>query len=591
MTRERILRGIPVSPGIVLGGIYLYTSALPDIPEYDVPLEQVEQEVRRWEAAVTETRDELARLRTRYGRTKDITDIISVLLLLLEEADIRQQTIEFIRQRRRNAEFAYSQVTRRIAAPLAGSQVAFVREKIADINDITQRVLRHLLHLPVPSLYDAPPGAIIIAQDLLPSETTTLDSGRVGAVALEAGGKTTHAALMLKAKEIPLLVGIERLVDRVQRLAPADAVPRPALLDAYRGLIIISPSPRRLEYYKQEQQRLERRRSLLFKQLDQEPVTSDGRHIDIMANAELPADCDTARRYHARGIGLFRSEYLILAKRRIPDEQEQYELFAQAARTLKPYPVVIRTFDLGGDKVLPGYTETNPFLGWRAIRYCLDNQDFFKTQLRAILRASALGNVRLMFPMIATLEELRRAKLILNQTRDELRKAGVQFDEQLPIGCMVEIPSAALLASTLARETDFLSIGSNDLTQYTLAVDRGNQKVARLYDPLHPAVLRLIKLTIDAAHDSEITAALCGELASDPFGLIALIGLGIDELSMVPAMIPQAIAVIRALDRNIAREIAQKLIQFDTPLEVHRHLHREIHRRLPDLANLLPDAQ
>jgi phosphotransferase system enzyme I (PtsI) len=581
--KERILRGVPVSPGIVLGSIYTHAGDLPEIPEYDITPEQVEPEIQRFEQALVQTRDQLTRLRARHTRTKELSDIIGVLLLLLDDPDIRRQTLDYIRRHRRNAETAYYQTTRNLAAPLARSQVAFVREKLADINDITQRVLRSLLKLPAPSLLDAPPGAIIAALDLPPSQATILDPKRIAAVALQAGGRTTHAAIMLKTREIPTLVNVPNLLPRL----PATPQPVPALLDAYHGILILHPSPRRLEYYKQEQQRLEHRRSLLFKQIDQEPVTLDGHHIDIMANAENPDDCRTARRYHARGIGLYRTEHLIIAKRRIPDEQEQYQDIAQSAAILKPYPLTIRTFDLGGDKVLPGYTETNPYLGWRAIRYSLDNPDHFRTQLRAILRASSAGNLRIMFPMITTLEELRRAKLILNQTKDQLRQTHIPFDEHLPVGTMVETPAAALLSPALARQTDYLSIGSNDLTQYTLAVDRGNPRVARLYNHLHPAVLQLIKLTIDAAHNHDIPISLCGEMAADPLGLVILIALGLDEISVIPPLIPQTLNIIRNINLHDLQPIITPLLQLNTPLEVHRTLQRELNRHHPNLAQLL----
>jgi len=580
--RERILRGIPVAPGIVLGSIHVYDSDQLSVPEDLIEPGAEEKEVARLDRAIDDTRRELTELRAKIKAQagKDFAEFVEVLLLLLEEADVVDGAREMIRQRRANAAHAYAETTRRFAAPLVRSHAAFVREKTADIADVANRVLHHLLGRPVPSLYDAPTGAVIVAHDLPPSEATLLNPARVAALAVEVGGKTSHTALMTKAKEIPLLAGVEGLLRKV---VPGERV----ILDGYRGILILAPTRKRLDFYKQEQARLERRRTMLSRQTEAEPVTLDGKHLDLMANTEFVAECDAARRHGARGVGLFRSEYQIIARRRPPTEDEQYEVFAALARKMKPYPVIIRTFDMGGDKVLAGYCEANPFLGWRAIRFCIDNKDFFKTQLRAILRASTSGNVKIMFPMIATLEELLRVKLIVNETRTELRQQGIPFDEQVPLGMMVEIPSAALLAPRLAEECSFFSIGSNDLTQYTLAVDRGNERVARLYDHFHPAVLRLIKLTVDAAHQSEISVALCGEFASDPLGIVILAGMGIDELSMIPAMIPQAISVIRALDQGKAREIVEKVLTFATPLEVTKYLRREIDRKLPELASLL----
>jgi len=580
--RERILRGIPVAPGIVLGSIHVYDGGGLSIPEDPIEPGAVAAEVARLDRALADTRQELTELRAKIKAQagRDFAEFVDVLLALLDEADIVEGSRELIRQRRFNAAFAYAETTRRLAAPLVKSHAAFVREKTADIADVASRVIHHLLGRPFPSLYDAPTGSVVVARDLPPSEATLLNPAKVAALAVEVGGKTSHTALMTKAKEIPLLAGVENLL---QKVVPGERV----ILDGYRGILILAPTQKRLDFYKQEQARLERRRTMLFKQTEAEPVTLDGKHLDLMANAEFVAECDTARRNGARGIGLFRSEYQIIARRRPPTEDEQHEVFAALARKMKPYPVIIRTFDLGGDKVLAGYSEANPFLGWRAIRFCIDNKDFFKAQLRAILRASTSGNVKIMFPMIATLEELLRAKLILNEAKAELRQKGIPFDEQVPLGIMVEIPSAALLASRLAQECSFFSIGSNDLTQYTLAVDRGNERVARLYDHFHPAVLQLIKRTVDAAHESEISVGLCGEFASDPLGIIILVGMGIDELSMVPGMIPQAISVVRALDRGKAREIAEKVVTLTTPLEVTKFLRREIDRKLPELASLL----
>ena len=566
----------------MLGSVHVYDSDHLDVPDNPIAPEAVDQEIARLDRAIRDTRQELTELQAKIKAQagKDFAEFIEVLLALLDEPEVLDAAREMIRQRNVNAAFAYAETTRRLAAPLVKSRVAFVREKTADIADVANRVLHHLLGRPVPSLYDAPTGAVIVARDLPPSEATLLNPEKVAALAVEVGGQTSHTALMTKAKDIPLLAGVENLL---QKVVPGEQV----ILDGYRGILILAPTQKRLDFYKQEQARLERRRSMLFKQTEAEAVTLDGKHLDLMANAEFATECDNARRNGAHGIGLFRSEYQIIARRRPPTEDEQYEVFAELARKMKPYAVIIRTFDLGGDKVLAGYSEPNPFLGWRAIRFCLDNKDFFKTQLRAILRASASGNVKVMFPMISTLEELLRARLILDETKTELKREKIPFDDQLPMGIMVEIPSAALLAGRLAQECSFFSIGSNDLTQYTLAVDRGNEKVARLYNHFHPAVLRLMKLTVDAARENEISVALCGEFASDPLGIVILVGLGIDELSMIPGMIPQAISIVRALDREKARQLTEQVLTLATPLEVTRLMQREIDKKFPELAALL----
>jgi phosphotransferase system enzyme I (PtsI) len=393
---------------------------------------------------------------------------------------------------------------------------------------------------------------------------------------LEAGGRTSHTAIMAKAKEITAIAGTGPL-----GAAPADG--QAVFVDGYRGLAILNPSTNRLRAYDDEIERRRVYRESLAAFTAREPVTKDGRTIDLSANIEFIAEARAARRYGARGVGLFRTEYLYLAKRRLPTEEEQFLVYSEVAKMFKPYPVIIRTFDLGGDKVIPGYSEANPFLGLRGIRLMIGRLDLFGDQLRAILRASAFGNVKVMFPMVSTLEELRRAKLEVERARSVLKARGVEFDPDLEVGIMVETPSAAIMADRLARECSFLSIGSNDLTQYTLAVDRGNEHVARLFDHFHPAVLRLVKQTIDAAHHQGIWVGMCGEFASDLSGMLVLLGMGIDEMSVSPSIIPEAKGIISNIDATVASEVAAQALKQGTALEVRHLLRRVIDRKFPQL--------
>jgi phosphotransferase system enzyme I (PtsI) len=385
---------------------------------------------------------------------------------------------------------------------------------------------------------------------------------------------------MAKAKEIPAVVGTGPVVD-----AAADGAP--VFVDGYRGLAIVHPSANRLRAYEDEIRQRAEHVATLSRLAAKDSVTPNQRTIDLSANIEFLAEARTARRYGARGIGLFRTEYMYLAKRRPPTEDEQFVAYSEVARLFKPYPVLVRTFDLGGDKVVPGYAEPNPFLGFRAIRLMFEHPDLFRAQVRAILRASAFGNVKVMFPMVSTVEELRRARLIVQRAREELAAEGKAFDDGFELGVMVEIPSAAIMADRLAEECDFLSIGSNDLTQYTLAVDRSNERVAKLYDPFHPAVLSLIKQTIDAAHRHGIWVGLCGEFAADPLGMLLLLGLGIDELSVAPGVLPEAKNIIRSVDTEVAAVVAAEAMKQGTALEVQRLLRRELDRRFPKLAESL----
>lgn len=580
--QEMILRGISVSAGFVLGRAFLYRPQGPAVSEREIEAGAVENEVKRFYRAVRAAEQELRMLHSRVKREMgaDFAEFIAVQLALVADPDAIHDTEQFIREKRRNAEFAFAQVFNRAAAAVADSKAVLMRERALDIADVAGRVLRHLLGKAVSSLLDVEPGTILVARDLPPSEAALLDPRRVVGLVLEAGGKTSHTAIMAKAKELPAVVGVGQIGERI---GDGDSV----FVDGFRGLVIVNPSSNRLRAYDEEIDRRAAHVADLSKLDELEPVTLNNRTIDLSANIEFLAEARVAKQHGARGIGLYRTEYMYLARRRAPTEDEQYAAYAEVARLFRPHPVLIRTFDLGGDKVLPGYTESNPFLGFRAIRLMFENPDFFGAQIRAILRASAHGNVKMMLPMVATIEEVRRARLLIERAKRELRAQGRAFNENFEYGIMVEIPSAAIMADRLAQECNFLSIGSNDLTQYTLAVDRGNERVARLFDHFHPAVLQLIKQTIDAAHRRGIWVGLCGEFASDPLGIILLIGLGIDELSTSPGALPEAKNIIRSIDTDVAAEVAALAMKQSTALEVQRLLRRELDKRFPQLASSL----
>lgn len=576
--KEKILRGIPVSSGYIIGRTFIYENFFAKLSAHPIKEQEISQEITRFEAAIDETEQELKELYEQVKREmgRDLAEFISVQISLLKDQDTLQKTKDFIKENKLNAEFAYSEVQKRLAAPVAASSVAFFRERIADILDVANRVLRNLLHDELPPIHEIEKGSIIIAHNLLPSEAALLNPNQVLGVITETGGKTAHTAIIIKAKEIPAVMGVENIIKQIEN-------EKSVILDGFRGIVILDPTDKRLEFYKQEIEKFDRRKKHFFQLKEVDPITKDGKYIDLSANIEFIAESYTAQQYGARGIGLFRTEYLYLAKHRAPTEEEQYQVFAEVAAKMKPYPVIIRTFDLGGDKVIPGYIESNPFLGWRAIRFCFDDIELFKNQLRAILRASAVGNVKVMFPMVSTIEEVKRARLLLNEAQKELKAKKIPFDDEMEVGIMIEIPSAALKADALAKECNFFSIGSNDLTQYTLAVDRTNERVSRLYDHLHPAVLRLIKDTIEAAHRHNIWVGLCGEFAADPLGIIILVGLGIDELSMTPVNIPLAKQIIRSLDTTKAAAIAEHILKYNTPLEVTRYIQKNVDIQIKQL--------
>ncbi len=580
--KEKIFHGIPVSSGFARGPVFIYQPYLPVISERVLKPEDAGPEVERFRRAVRDVEAELRELHQQVGREmgRDFAEFIDVQLALLTDEEVLNGTERYIREQLRNAEFAYSQTLKGLTVSGMAAQVPFFRERFADMADVSARVLSVLLGDNLPSIFGVKPGSVLVAHQLPPSDAALLDPAKVAGIVLEAGGKTSHTAIMAKAKEIPAVFGADAILKTVQE---GDEI----LVDGYRGLAILNPSANRLKTYEAEIKREQRRRASLKALVEEEPVTLDGKMIDLSANVEFLIEARQARDNGARGIGLFRTEYLFLARRRPPTEEEQFEIYRDVAELFRPFPVIIRTFDLGGDKVIPGYTEANPFLGWRAIRFCLDDTALFKNQLRAILRASAAGNVKIMFPMVATIEELRRAKLVLEEAKKELRKEREQFDENVEVGVMVEIPSAAILAQQFARESRFLSIGSNDLTQYTLAVDRGNERVARLFDHFHPAVLRLIKNTVDAAHEQGIWVGMCGEFGADPLGVVLLLGMGVDEVSVVPGLLPETKQVIRSIDTGVAAEVAHQALKLSTALEVERLLEREVLHRFPKLARSL----
>ncbi|UCG42825.1 MAG: phosphoenolpyruvate--protein phosphotransferase [candidate division WOR-3 bacterium] len=580
--RERILRGIPVSAGFAVGPVFVYRHELPEFSEQTIESGSAKEEVKRFRDAVKSAESDLRKLHdeVKSDMGRDFAEFISIQIALLTDKDVLGQTEQFITDEAKNAEFAYTETLKRLAGPMATSTVPFFRERALDVGDVSARVLRQLLGEELPSLHEVEQGSVIAAHDLPPSEAALLDPQVVRGLVLEGGGRTSHTAIMAKAKEIPALVGTEGLLHEAVK-------GQQAVVDGYRGLVVLNPSRNRLGQYQSEMERYERHRESLAELTAEEAVTQDGKMIDLSANIEFLAEARAAQKYGARGIGLFRTEYMYLARRRPPTEDEQLEVYTEVAKMCEPNPVIIRTFDIGGDKVVPGYTEPNPFLGWRGLRLCFDHPELLRTQLRAVLRASVFGNVKVMYPMVSTMGEWRRARMILEQVKKELTKEKQEFNRQLDAGVMIETPSAAMMADQFALECAFLSIGSNDLTQYTLAVDRGNERVARLYDNFHPSVLRLIKGTIEAAHRHGIWVGLCGEFASDPLGMLILLGFGIDELSVTPGAIPEAKNVIRSIDTGSAGEIAQAAMQLGTGLEVKRMLRQGLHSRFPKLAEFL----
>ncbi len=552
---EKTFRGIPVSAGVCRGKIVVLDRARPDIVQRQLTDEDLPREIKRLEAALVQTRTQITEIQRKVMAAMGAQEgsIFDAHLLALEDRTLLDEVIRMIQEQRVNAEHAFHTIAERYAASLAAVEDDYLRERAADMRDVAGRVLNNLLGLePEAELRYLNEPCIIISHDLTPCNTAQLDRRMVLGFATDVGSKTSHTAIMARSMRIPAVVGLK---DASRQLATGQSV----LLDGHNGLLIVSPSDQTLGEYGQFMLKQATWRQRLHDLLAEPSITLDGHRVPLHANIEQAADVEQVTANGAEGVGLFRTEYLFLKRDRLPDEEQQYQSYREAAAILKPRPVVIRTLDAGGDKFLAHMqmpTELNPFLGWRAIRISLQERDIFRAQLRAILRASAEGNVQVMYPMISGLDELKQANALLEEYKAELRRERVPFDEHLQVGAMIETPSAAVVADSLAKRVNFFSIGTNDLIQYSLAVDRMNAKIAHLYEPTHPAIIRLIKTTVDAAHQQGIRVSVCGEMGGDPVLTPLLLGLGVDELSAAPVLVPSVKFLIRRLKMSEARELA-----------------------------------
>jgi phosphotransferase system enzyme I (PtsI) len=563
---ELIFRGIPASAGVCRGNILVLDQPGRQIERRELADDEIARELDRFEEALAQTRRQLLEVQRKVIESLGAQEggIFDAQLLVLEDPVLIEETIRFIRNQKVNVEHAFQTVVNRYMEALSRVDDDYLRERAADVRDVTARVLDNLLgRNEVLDLRHLPEPCIIIAHDLTPSQTAMMDRKQVLGFATDVGSTTSHTAIMARSLRIPAVVALK---DVSQRLRSGQF----ALLDGFNGVLIINPTDQTLFEYGQ----LVRRRATLAEKLREviplPAITLDNHRVPLLANVEQATDAQTVRDSGAEGIGLFRTEYLFLNRETPPGEDEQFEAYRQAAVTLRPLPVVVRTLDLGGDKLLSTLAppELNPFLGWRAIRFCLQQPDIFRAQLRAILRASAEGNVKIMYPMISGLDELKQANALLAQCKEELRAEQKPYDDHIEIGAMIETPSAALIADVLAEHVGFFSVGTNDLIQYALAVDRMNEKIAHLYEPTHPAILRLIRATVDAAHARGIRVAVCGEMAGDPVLVPLLLGLGVDELSAAPPLIAPVKYLIRRMKIAEARDMAAAALQCDSASEI-----------------------
>ncbi len=583
---ERILDGIGVSPGVAVGPAYPLIHSDDCVPERPLTEAELPEEIARFESALIATRRQLADIHQAVQKSVGprSAGILEVHMMVLDDSAFVEEVIRRIRRAQTNCEPIIRAVSSQYAEALLRVGDAYLRERTADVQDVTRRVLRNLCGRAALDLRDLPEARIIVAEDLAPSDTALMRKDRVIGFATDQGSSTSHTAIMARSLGIPAVVALGGGCRQIDRDVPL-------LVDGTQGRVILYPSPETLEDYGRRVKSIREWQEDLLAIKDLPAVTVDGHRVALHANIELPDETDEVIRQGGEGVGLFRSEYLMTAHAHPPDEEEQSDAYNHVAARLAPAPVTIRTFDLGGDKFTDLQhepPEKNPFLGFRAIRYCLAHGDFFKAQLRAILRASVNCNVRILLPMVCAVEEIRRARLYLQEAMAELRAESYPFDEQISVGIMIEIPSAALIARALAAEVDFFSIGTNDLVQYTLAVDRGNDRVASLYEPTHPAVLRLITLTIEAAKERGIPVAVCGEMGANPVLTPLLVGLGIDEFSMVPASIPAVKNVIRRIRLDQARELAVQSLRLTSAREIIARCRDLIRDVAPETLELTP---
>jgi phosphotransferase system enzyme I (PtsI) len=579
---DRQLRGIPASPGIVVGHVHLLRWEVPDVRHRIIADESVHDEIARLHDAIDRAKERLRHVRHRVETTAGPEEaaIFDVQLHILEDRELTRSIEELIRQNL-GAEKAFDLVMLEWRTRFSRHSAPMMRERVGDLTDVHIRVLSLLLGLPDHDPVDFAPGrkAVLVTHDLTPSLTVQLERQSIAAIATDAGTRTSHVAILARSLGLPAIVGLRTATTE---LRGGERV----VLDGGTGMLAINPSDEEIAAYRRRQREEEIAEAALSELAGLEAVTQDGVRVTLRANVDIPEEAEAAARSGAEGVGLMRTEFLVVGRATMPDEDEQYRAYRRVVEAFQGNPVVIRTFDIGGDKLPVGGfpTEPNPFLGWRAIRMCLDQPELFKTQLRALLRAAVHGDLRIMLPLVVTLDEVLQSRRLLDESAAELRARGVAYRADVPLGVMIETPAAAVASDTLTHDVDFFSIGTNDLVQYTLAVDRGNANLAPRFTPLHPAVLRLIKRTVDVAELGDIDVSVCGEMASQPLMAFALLGLGVRQLSVAPRSVPLVKRIVRGVTAAHAKLAASAALRALTA-EQARH---ELAKRLSDVLGDLP---
>jgi phosphotransferase system enzyme I (PtsI) len=575
-----IKKGIPVSPGVAICPAVVIDAEDLHVPRREVRRKELPHQHARLDEALGRARQELQKLHTEVEKKlgREVAGIIGFHLAMLRDDHLIGPIHKMVDAEMVTAEYAVSTVMRKFAQNFRGSNEQMFRERVSDIFDLERRVLKHLLEDVHADLAHLEHEAVIVAHDLTPSQTASLDKSKIKGIVTDAGGRTSHTAIVARALGIPAVVGLENITSLVSSS-------QTVIVDGNRGLIIIDPDADQLHEYRGYVERIRVHERELIEQIDLPAVTTDGVKIELMANIEFADEIPHSLQRGAIGVGLYRTEYLFLSTETEPDEETQYKAFKKAITNLKGRPLTIRTLDLGADKYtqkLQALGERNPFLGCRSIRYCLQNLPMFKTHLRAIMRASAHGPARIMFPLISNVMELRQARMILNDVMEDLDEQRVPFNSNIPVGMMIEVPSAALMAKTFTNEVDFFSIGTNDLVQYTLAVDRGNEHVASLYSPAHPAVLMLIKDVVRAAKRGGVEVSCCGEMAGELEYIMLLVGMGLRCFSMTPQSVPEVKQLVRVISIKDCERVARRAASYDSERQVLNYLREETRKVLPE---------
>ena len=577
---NKFIQGIGASPGIIIGKAYLLERFKVRLPQKQINPEQVEEEVQRFFNAIQESRNQLEEIKEKILDTevRKHSFILDVHLMILNDEMLLQDTVDTIRKKKVNAEWALDLTLEKLDAAFQAIEDEYLRERRSDLHYVAARIFRNLLGKKHDDITKIKGKVIIVAHDLSPADTLQINLKYVAGFITDIGGKVSHTAILSRSLGIPAVVGLEVATSLINGGDPL-------IIDGETGEVVINPTEEVSQSFLERKRRTKSFEREILKYASLPAETRDGVRIRLQANIEMVEEISSAKMHGAEGIGLYRTEILYLNRKDLPTEEEHFQIYRRLVETIYPATATIRTLDIGGDKFLPDYSknnEMNPALGLRAIRFSMKETDIFKTQLRGILRASAHGKLRILFPMISGMEEIRQAKAILEEVKKGLMKAKIPFDQEIEIGAMIEIPSASVTADLLAREVNFFSIGTNDLIQYALAVDRINEHVSYLYEPLHPAILRIIRGVVQYAHQAGIPVAICGEMAAEPTYALVLLGLGLDEFSMNPVSIPKVKKVLRMSRFEETRSLVEQLFQFSTASEIECFVRSWMAKRFPE---------